>query len=492
LLTALAAAIAPAALVPRSARADAIDLWNNTLVGAINSTSALLYSGPPEVAREMAMVDTAMFDAVNAASGSLYQGFAYSGTVSGASADAAALAAGYTVMNSIFTSPVWNGSVPTSVTTAITAAYQSGLAGLNQSDPSVASGLALGAAAGQAMIAKRATDGSAQAITAGLQTYTPPGSGTVPGVYVPPATRPAMFPTWGTVTPFGLTTGTVRSIEQTVPIPSVNSAAYAQSVFRTECVGNVSALPGNVAAACGEAGLLPTDAQKAAQTQAAYFWNDPGGTNQPPGHWLLIAETVAQSQNLDELQKARETSLVAVAEADAAIGAWDLKYQTNLWRPNTAINDPTDWSNGIVVYDPTWTSIIATPPHPDFVAGHPAFSEAAATVLQSFFGTDEIPFCSTSTPYINRPNQTPIPAITECFDGFQSAATEAGESRVWGGIHTDLATQGGQTLGLGIGEALASTLFLPVPEPATMALALPMTAGLVGARRLSRKARGLS
>ena len=39
-----------------------------------------------------------------------------------------------------------------------------------------------------------------------------------------------------------------------------------------------------------------------------------------------------------------------------------------------------------------WSSLISTPPHPDYVAGHPAFSGAAATVLASFFGTDNIAF----------------------------------------------------------------------------------------------------
>jgi hypothetical protein len=45
--------------------------------------------------------------------------------------------------------------------------------------------------------------------------------------------------------------------------------------------------------------------------------------------------------------------------------------------------------------------LIATPPHPDYLAGHPAFSGAAATVLADFFGTDNIGFSSTSDYYCN-------------------------------------------------------------------------------------------
>ena len=49
------------------------------------------------------MVGIAMFDAVNAATGLNYQPYAYlGGPVAGATADAAAYAAGYTMLESLF------------------------------------------------------------------------------------------------------------------------------------------------------------------------------------------------------------------------------------------------------------------------------------------------------------------------------------------------------------------------------------------------------
>jgi hypothetical protein len=116
---------------PSAGRADSVMLWNNTLLNEIRKTSGLLTDGPPEVAREIAMVDSAMYDAVNAATGQRYQPYAYTGgPVAHASADAAALQAGYAVMTSIFTSPVWQGTVPASVLTDITSTYNTALAGL--------------------------------------------------------------------------------------------------------------------------------------------------------------------------------------------------------------------------------------------------------------------------------------------------------------------------------------------------------------------------
>jgi hypothetical protein len=45
--------------------------------------------------------------------------------------------------------------------------------------------------------------------------------------------------------------------------------------------------------------------------------------------------------------------------------------------------------------------LIATPPHPDYVAGHPAFSGAAATALANVLGTDNVTFTATSNTYCN-------------------------------------------------------------------------------------------
>src|SRR5215471_1515623 len=86
-----------------SVRANAVTDVNNALLNIIQNTSAALVDGPPEVAREIALIDGAMFDAVNAASGSPYPPIAYGGgPVSGASADAAALQAALMVMNSLY------------------------------------------------------------------------------------------------------------------------------------------------------------------------------------------------------------------------------------------------------------------------------------------------------------------------------------------------------------------------------------------------------
>jgi hypothetical protein len=241
-------------------------------------------------------------------------------------------------------------------------------------------------------------DGSATAILNGItHPYTPANNN--PGTYIPPANRPAMFPQWGTVTPSGLTAKQMTSLEAAVPgPPAVTSALYAKNLLQTECQGGGTVLPSAIRSACSAAGFSP---ETTAEAKAALFWNDPGTTYQPPGHWLSITDSLCRSQGLSTSQCARLTSLVSEAENDAGIGAWKVKYQDNLWRPVTAIQDCASWNANFTTCDPSWSSLIATPPHPDYLAGHPAFSGAAATVLENFFHTDNIQITSTSDAYCN-------------------------------------------------------------------------------------------
>src|SRR6185437_14787986 len=48
-------------------------------------------------------------------------------------------------------------------------------------------------------------------------------------------------------------------------------------------------------------------------------------------------------------------------DTDSAVGAWNIKYLDNLWRPITAIHDCSGWNSFFTTCDPTWTSTIVTP-----------------------------------------------------------------------------------------------------------------------------------
>jgi hypothetical protein len=556
-----------AALRPAHA-GNVVTEWNAQFLTITQQTSGNLVSGPPEVAREIAQIGAAMSDAVNAATGGTIASFAYSGTAVNADAGIAAATAAYTALTNIFTSSVWSipiGSLTTNpalagvgnnttlatnivlpelrtlLSSALGMPLESAATLCATATSALCNGYNLGIAAATAVNNSPAfspiRSGAVAAITDGLNANVPAGSGTTAGVYVPPANpaRPEMFLTWGTTAATGMTDQQLAAVTAAIPAPpAVGSAVYAAALLQTQCQGSSvgqNALPANVQAACTAAGYVQETTE---QANAALFWNDPGTTIQPPGHWLQIANTVMASQNSSLLQSAQLSALLGEAMNDAGIAAWATKYRDNLWRPATAIQDcgpdgtaagSVTWSTSFTTCDTAWSSLIATPPHPDFIAGHPAFSGAAATVLADFFGTDTIGFSSVSNYYcnggttqfssgsadpalnglvvsctlngvvflvsnpdnggqadcavivdgVNTNGSTLICPITETFASFSDASqgpNGAELSRVSGGIHTPFAVEDALAAGNIIGQLVAANAGLAqtVPEPSSLAL----------------------
>ena len=153
----------------------------------------------------------------------------------------------------------------------------------------------------------------------------------------------------------------------------------------------------------------------------------------------ILTQTMrARGSSLD--QAAEAYAKVGIAVADAFICCWYIKYRVNLLRPVTYIR---------AHIDPAWSSLLVTPPFPDFTSGHSVQSGAAAQVMTHLFG--QVAF--TDHTHDDR-GLTP-----RSFDSFDDAAAEAAVSRLYGGIHYRPAIDLGLLQGRCIG-AHVSTLQL--------------------------------
>lgn len=174
------------------------------------------------------------------------------------------------------------------------------------------------------------------------------------------------------------------------------------------------------------------------QAAIARFWADDPGTITPPGHSVSMLRQVLVAEDAS-LERAAEAYLrVGCAVADAFIQCWRTKFIWNLLRPVTYIR---------ANFDAGWSSLVTTPPFPEYSSGHSSQSGAWAEVMTSLFGdgfefTDHTHDAAGLSP--------------RSFTSFREAAEEAAVSRLYGGIHYRFGNENGLAAGACIGRAAAN------------------------------------
>ena len=212
-----------------------------------------------------------------------------------------------------------------------------GNAGQGNVHPQFTRGLAIGRAAGAAMVDRLKAD-----------RFTTPWTDTVPkgpGKWI--ANGPPAGATFGGVTPYFMMSGAQF---RSVPPPVFGSAP-----FNTD-LAEIATLSAN-----------RTDAQRT----SALFWNLPTGTHTPVGYWNSVAADYITSRNLNERAATRVFALTNAAMMDALIGCWEAKYFYWTLRPSQA-NSQITLTFGL-------------PNHPSYPSGHSCVSSAAATMLANLF-----------------------------------------------------------------------------------------------------------
>jgi hypothetical protein len=376
------------------ANADVVTEWNNAALDAIRAGN----TNPPIASRSLAILHASIYDAVNGIARTHEPYMVQSAVSASASRDAAASAAAHDALVNLFPART---SIFDALHAAILATIPNG--------PQKSTGIAWGEFVANQILAARANDGSTAVV--------PPPGGSGPGVWIPtpPAFLPYLLPQWGFVVPFGMSSSS--QFRPPGP-PSLDSQQYAADYEEVK-----------------ELGALVGSTRTAEQTEIALFWADGAGTETPPGHWNSIAQIISGERGNTLEENARLFALLNIAMADAAICAWDAKYEFHFWRPVTAI--------AFVEPELHWMSFIVTPPFPDYTSGHSTFSAAAATVLPLFYDTEDLPF-TTGSDF--------LPGVYRSFSTCLEAAEEAAASRIYGGIHFRSASEDGLQAGISIGE----------------------------------------
>jgi len=157
-----------------------------------------------------------------------------------------------------------------------------------------------------------------------------------------------------------------------------------------------------------------SDTRTAEQIAITAFWALNAGTPTAAGFWIQVGTDGINENGLSEREATHLYALLGATMYDAFIGCWDSKqtyWYIRPWRADVGI---------------TTTAAAGKPNHPSYPSGHSCVSASAAEVLKAFF-----------------------PAQSAQLDAM---VVQAGQSRVYGGIHYQFDIAAGQALGRSVAQ----------------------------------------
>ena len=422
---ATAVALLAAALHPAPAYADendAVDVWNQRAITALVNGNTAATPGamfPPPVAFiHLAIVQGAVYDAVNAIKGGHDPYLKGLKAPTSASKGAAASTAAHHVLIGLVDQAPLTATLTAEVKAAIKARldaeYASSLAEI-PAGQAKAKGIAVGAAAAAAMLANRQGDGRFGA----------------PGFPVPATPGPGE---WRPM-PVNDPNGWVRSVRPfTLPNPEYfhtsGPSALTSGQYTTEF---------NEVKALGRAtGSTRTDAQTLlAQWSAAH----------PLPMLYGAMRQVSASKGLTITEQARFHAMTSMSGADSLINCWAEKAHWGFWRPTTAIQLADTDGNPATDLDAAWTALVPVSPYSEEPSGANCAHSGVMNSAKAFFGSDAAEFDITGG------------GSTRHYTRFTDVVPDMIEARILLGIHFRRADVNGAMLGKSVAEYIDANFF---------------------------------
>jgi hypothetical protein len=397
--------------------------WNVHAINALVNAPAAPIPGagqsPPVSIQHLAMVQGAVYDAVNMIDGGHE---AYLDDLPPAPASASLPAAVATAAHHVLVGMVVVPPLSSAIVDRLNMLYAESLVAIPDGGSKTA-GIAAGAAAAAAMLGERATDGrygpfrftcgedAGEWRPATSTVCTTPSGPSDPNAWV------------ARVEPFVLES---TSQFRTKGPHALTSGAYAKEYNEVKDLG----APGSV--------------RSPEQEALARFYTN---TTHPPEMFNRTFRVISGDVGLTLVEQARLFAMLNLAGADALINCWDDKAFWSFWRPITAIRTGNDDGNPKTVGDSAWTSLEGNPPYPEHSSGYNCVTGAFMHTAGAFFGKRTMTFDVVR-------KVAGVADVTRTYDHFTEVIDDTIDARVYQGIHFRAA----DVQGAGIGKDVAHWL----------------------------------
>ena len=432
----LSFALLAAALHPVPAHAaedDAVNVWNQRAIITLTNGPAAATPGvqfaPPVAFIHLAIVQGAVYDAVNAIKGGhdpYLDGL--KAPTSASKGAAASTAAHHVLIGLVNQAPVTatlTAAVKVDIKARLDADYVSSLAEI-PAGQAKAKGIEVGAAAAAAMLANRAGDGRFGAggfpVGSAPGQWRPvgPGFGNDPNGWVRNV-RPFTLPSSG----YFHTSGPA----------ALNSTQYTADFNEVKALGRATG-----------------STRTAAQTELAY-WTAP----HPVPMLYAAMRHVAASKGLTITEQARFHAMTSMSGADSLINCFAEKARHGFWRPTTAIQLADTDGNPDTELDAAWTALLPVPPYPDEPSGANCAYSGVMNSAKAFFGSDDAEFDIAS------PGAGTVGGVSTAssrhYTHFSAVIPDVIESRILLGFHFRRGDVNGALLGQSVADFVDRNFF---------------------------------
>lgn len=186
------------------------------------------------------------------------------------------------------------------------------------------------------------------------------------------------------------------------------------------------------------------------EVEIAKFWaDDPFKTCTPAGHTFNIMSQLLEETDASLAKSAVGYAKLGIAENDAFISCWVSKYQYDLIRPVSYINQ---------YIDPNFQTVIGTPPFPAYSSGHSCEIGVGEMVFTEMFTSGD-----GSYDLSDRTGLQYGFGIRH-FTNFADMSLECANSRFYGGIHYPMDNIEGLETGRKIGNNVVTMIQWPTVD----------------------------